>query len=91
MKKVIICLSIFVVIIGLICTVFVGCADSTAYAAEEADPYFIDVYTPPYRHYKVVYDKDTKVLWVVSFRDYNKGTFTMLVNSDGTPKLYEGN
>ena len=39
--------------------------------------------------YKVVYHKDTKVMYAVSCGQYNKGTFTLLVNSDGSPMLYE--
>lgn len=35
--------------------------------------------------WKVVYDKETKVMYSVP----NNGTFTMLVNADGTPLLYE--
>lgn len=36
----------------------------------------------------VVYDKETKVEYVVSDRYYNSGTFTLLVNADGKPLLY---
>ena len=36
----------------------------------------------------VVYDKETKVEYVVSDRNYNSGTFTLLVNADGKPLLY---
>ena len=35
---------------------------------------------------EVVYDKETKVMYVV---DSNRG-YTMLVNADGTPRLYKG-
>ena len=35
---------------------------------------------------EVVYDKETKVMYVV---DSNRG-YTMLVNADGTPRLYNG-
>ena len=40
--------------------------------------------------WRVVYHKDTKVMYAVSFGTYNNGTFTLLVNADGTPMLYEG-
>lgn len=40
--------------------------------------------------WKIVYHKDTKVMYAVSDRVYNHGTFTLLVNADGTPMLYEG-
>lgn len=37
----------------------------------------------------VVYDKETLVMYAVSDGYNNYGTFTMLVNADGTPLLYE--
>lgn len=41
-----------------------------------------------YRGWKVVYHKDTKVMYAVSSDYYNYGTFTLLVNPDGTPQLW---
>lgn len=38
----------------------------------------------------VAADKDTRVMYVVSNGVYNRGTFTLLVNADGTPLVYEG-
>lgn len=38
----------------------------------------------------VVYHRKTKVMYAVSEASYNSGNFTMLVNPDGTPMLYEG-
>lgn len=40
--------------------------------------------------FDVVYDKDTKVMYVISTGYYNGGNFTLLVNADGTPKLWKG-
>lgn len=40
--------------------------------------------------YDVVYQKDTKVMYVVSAGEYVRGTFTLLVNPDGSPMIYEG-
>lgn len=39
--------------------------------------------------FAIVYDIDTKVMYSISKGGYNQGTLTMLVNADGTPKLYE--
>lgn len=39
--------------------------------------------------WEVVYHRDTKVMYVVSNGRYNQGTFTLLVNADGTPMLWE--
>ena len=40
--------------------------------------------------WNIVYDSDTRCMYAVSNGSYNNGTFTLLVNSDGTPKLWEG-
>lgn len=37
----------------------------------------------------VVYNKDTKVMYAVSKSSYNRGNFTLLVNPDGTPMIWE--
>jgi hypothetical protein len=39
--------------------------------------------------WKVVYHKETKVMYTVSFNVYNSGNFTLLVNADGSPMLWE--
>ena len=39
--------------------------------------------------WQVVYHKETKVMYVVSLGGYNCGSFTLLVDSDGSPMLYE--
>lgn len=38
--------------------------------------------------WKVVYHKETKVMYAVSFGGYNSGNFTLLVNADGSPMLW---
>ena len=40
--------------------------------------------------WRVVYDKDTKVMYAVSTGDYNCGAFTLLVDADGKPLLWDG-
>lgn len=40
--------------------------------------------------WNIVYDEKTKVMYAVSNGYYNNGNFTLLVNADGTPLLYEG-
>ena len=39
--------------------------------------------------YAIVYDKDTKVMYSKSTLSRNYGILTLLVNPDGTPRLYE--
>lgn len=40
--------------------------------------------------YYIVYDKYTKVMYAVSDGSYNHGTFTLLVDANGNPLLYNG-
>ena len=40
--------------------------------------------------YYVVYHKDTKVMYTLSTSSYNMGNFTLLVNPDGSPMIWEG-
>ena len=40
--------------------------------------------------WKIVYDKETKVMYAVSFGIYNCGNFTLLVDENGNPKLWDG-
>ena len=41
-------------------------------------------------NYKVVYHKDTKVMYVISYGMYNGGTFVVMLNADGTPQIWKG-
>lgn len=38
----------------------------------------------------VVYDRRTKVMYSVADGVYNRGTFTLLVDTDGKPLIWEG-
>ena len=40
--------------------------------------------------WKVVVDKDTHVMYAVSYGHYNCGTFTLLVDAEGKPLIYKG-
>ena len=39
--------------------------------------------------YAIVYDTDSRVMYVMATIGGNYGDFTMLVNPDGSPKLYK--
>jgi hypothetical protein len=39
--------------------------------------------------WKIVYHKETKVMYAVSCGGYNCGNFTLLVNADGSPMLWK--
>ena len=87
---IVICL--FMIIFGL-----VACATSTVNATDSNNNYNGNMFTKVesgFDDFYVVYDNETKVMYAVShggaFNKYNYGNLTMLVNADGTPKLYEG-
>lgn len=40
--------------------------------------------------YKIVYHRDSKVMYAISNAQYNRGTFTVMLNADGTPMLWKG-
>ena len=66
-----------------------GCGKITDSQEQKGDMF---VYIQPasgFNCYDVVYQKDTKVMYTVSHGPYSYGSFTMLVNPDGTPMLYE--
>ena len=54
---------------------------------EEEPSMFVMVESSSYWY--VVYHRETKVMYTVSRGTYNWGNFTLLVNPDGTPMLYE--
>ena len=82
MKKIIGILLIIVLV--CICT---GCAEVETEQANETSM-FVEVERS--NLWMVVYHKETKVMYAVSWSSYNMGTFTLLVDADGKPLLWEG-
>ena len=79
----------FVVLTMLIISVFslVGCCRVTQETVEDNSSMFVKVEYSG--HYEVVYHKTTKVMYAVSRGSYNQGTFTVLLNEDGSPMVYD--
>ena len=80
--------------VGVLSTALMGCAGS-AKAEKSYDTeahgltsMFVEVETA--KTWKVVYDKETKVMYAVSDGNYNWGNFTLLVDENGNPKLWDG-
>lgn len=40
--------------------------------------------------YKIVVDKETGVMYAVSYGGYNSGNFSLLVDREGKPLIWEG-
>ena len=81
--------NMFVALVIALC-IFTGCSanPTESKVVEEAPSMFVMVESSAYWH--VVYHRETKVMYAVSRGTYNWGNFTLLVNPDGTPMLYEG-
>lgn len=69
---------------------FVGCSSSTtenSLSTKNSNSMFAIAESTPL--YDVLYHKDTKVMYVVSKGYYNQGTFTIMLDAEGMPLLYE--
>ena len=90
-KRILAGLAAFLIVVSIVLT-FAGCTSIKAEAKEVDDTddgnTFILVDADYYCW--VVYHKDTKVMYAVSRAPNNIGTYTLLVNADGTPMIWEG-
>lgn len=91
MKKKLACMMIGC---SLAMGMFIGCigySDANKAFDTESDelqPTFVEVERE--MKWKIVYDKDTKVMYAVSKYGTGSGNFTLLVDETGKPKLYKG-
>ena len=76
-----------IILILCACLLLTGCGGANATVNGVTDSMFVTVETS--WTYKVVYNRYTKVMYAVSDGTRNQGTFTLLVNADGTPMVYE--
>lgn len=79
---------ITILIVGMLSLTACAKVESVNDNKQNETSMFVEVETTS--AWKVVYHKETKVMYVVSWTSYNYGNFTLLVNPDGTPMLYEG-
>jgi hypothetical protein len=84
MKKLFAIILVLVMCVGL----FTACTATVERTPESDTSMFIAVETTG--SWAVVYHRETKVMYAVSRGGYNSGNFTLLVNADGTPMLWEG-
>lgn len=87
MKKKLICLILSVLCLGAI----------TACNYTEVENYDEDkpttsmfVVVEHTESWKIIYHKETKVMYAISCGYYNAGNFTLLVDENGDPLLWEG-
>lgn len=87
-KRILAGLAAFLIVASIVLT-FARCASIRA-KAKEIDNGSMFVCVERGYYYNIVYHKDTKVMYVISDGQYNRGTVTLLVNADGTPMIWEG-
>lgn len=81
MKKIIIGISIILTL--MIC----GCAPVSK-ELQEDNSMFVQVEKKLL--YRVLYHKDTKVMYTMSTYGQGAGAFCVMVNADGTPMIWDG-
>lgn len=74
-----------VFLLALIAMLLSGCASEEE--TETSGKMFVTVERT--WNYSIVYNKETRVMYAVSDGSYNNGTFTLLVNADGTPMIWK--
>ena len=82
--------KIFVLAILTICLFLTGCGakmDSVADSNVSNESMFIVIEKGT--NYKIVYHRDTKVMYVISLGPHNSGDFTVMVDKYGKPLLYQ--
>lgn len=86
-------LLVVLMAIALCACLLVGCSGSyvsTSSVYNNDIPSMFVIVEDVGDNWRVVYHKDTRVMYVVSAGGYNRGTFTVMVNPDGTPMIWEG-
>lgn len=85
-RKCFICLFAFL----LLAISLSGCGQPVQTEATDKDAPSMFVVVENAGIWLVVYHKDTKVMYAVSYGNHNSGNFNLLVNPDGSPMLWTG-
>ena len=83
---------IIILTILLICLFLTGCGakmESVNDAAMNDGDKSMFVVIENGAYYKIVYHRDTKVMYAISYGMYNLGNFTAMVDEEGKPLLYQ--
>ena len=89
-KRIVAGLAAFLIIVSIV-LMFAGCTSTRAEAKEVEETGDGNTFVLVDADYYcwVVYHKDTKVMYAVSRSPNNIGTYTLLVNADGTPMIWK--
>jgi len=77
-----------IIAIALMALMLTGCAKTER--VEEAKKVSRFAIVEQTSIWEIVYDKETGVMYAVSWSSYNAGNFTLLVDAEGNPLIYEG-
>ena len=81
-------IALVVLLLALCAGMLAGCAGDKTQSEVEAP--FVWIFGGCKYGYEVGYDPDTGVMYSMSTGSANYGTLTLLVNADGSPKVWEG-
>ena len=89
-KRIVAGLAAFLIIVSII-LMFTGCASirTEAKDVDDTDDGNTFILVDADYYCWIVYHKDTKVMYAVSRSPNNIGTYTLLVNADGTPMIWK--
>ena len=82
--------KIFVLAILTFCLLLTGCGtkmESVSDSDVSNESMFVLIEKGSF--YKIVYHRDTKVMYAISNGGYNVGTFTVMLDPNGKPLLYQ--
>lgn len=81
---------IIAILLLVLCLSLCSCNTSVSTEHENAQGLSMFIELESTYTWTIVYHRETKVMYAVSGGHYNLGTFTVLLNADGTPMTYEG-
>lgn len=79
--------TVLIIALVLLAAILSGCAQTVI--EEEKPKLSIFVQVERGGSYSVVYDREEKVMYTISNYGAGSGVFTLLVNADGSPKLWK--
>lgn len=77
----------FLPIVLVLCLFLAGCGKKMMSVENASESMFVKVEQGDM--YRVVYHRGTKVMYVISDGTYNHGVFTVMLDANGKPLLYQ--
>lgn len=82
--------KVFVLVILTFCLLLTGCGAKMESVADlDVSNESMFVLIEKTTNYKIVYHRDTKVMYAISNGGYNSGNFTVMLDPNGKPLLYQ--